>query len=51
MIPIGMANMAPSRVTMIDPTIALAIPPPSPTGFGISVKNDKLSDVIPWATT
>ena len=52
MMPMGMAKAAPSDVTTIEPTIAFAIPPPvSPTGFGISVKKDRFSDVTPWVIT
>ena len=52
MIPTGMAKSAPRLTTMIDPMTALAMPPPtSPTGFGISVKKPRLSEVMPCVTT
>ena len=51
-IPTGIASTAPSPVTMSEPTIALAMPPPvSPTGLGICVKKLRLSDVMPCVTT
>ena len=50
--PIGIANSAPTPVTMNDPTIEFAMPLPcSPTGFGMFRKKSRLSEVMPWLTT
>ena len=50
--PMGIAKAAPMPVTISDPMMAFAMPPPvSPTGLGICVKKDRLSDDTPWVTT
>jgi hypothetical protein len=52
MTPIGTAPSAASPVTISDPTIALAIPPPvSPTGVGMRVKNAQFSEATPCLIT
>ncbi len=50
--PIGIAKIAPSPVTMSDPTMPFAMPPPvSPGGTGICVKNVQLIDESPCFST
>ena len=45
MTPMGMANTAPMPVTISEPTMAFAMPPPcSPTGTGMCVKNPIFSE-------
>src|SRR5260221_14390259 len=51
-IPIGTANRAARPIKMSVPAMALAMPPPaSPTGFGMCVKNSRVSAGRPCLST
>src|SRR5438105_5318771 len=45
--PAGMPITQESKSRTAEPTIALPMPPPSPTGRGVSTRNRKLIDPIP----
>src|SRR5437868_3290134 len=47
--PTGSPNMLAMRRMITEPTSALAMPPPtSPTGLGVCVRNDQLSELAPF---